>query len=138
MNISFNSYNNNVVSLFRESVLSSLTAQQKKILVVVSIAFGLLATISAYAIKRYCFKPLDFVDGDRPLTGEKILDLAKKKNFSLYVLVQIQKELPGNLTDIVERITLHGNRNPYINDNSLLEEVTQFFADLNIPCGVLE
>ncbi len=42
------------VSLFRESVLPSLTYQQKKILFIASIIFGFLST--CYVVRRCCFK----------------------------------------------------------------------------------
>lgn len=51
MNIYLKSVSNFAISLFKESVVPSLTTQQKKILTIASIAFAALAV--AYAIKRY-------------------------------------------------------------------------------------
>jgi hypothetical protein len=52
MNVNLNFFSNSALSFFRESVLPSLTARHKKILVVVSLAFGLLA--ACLAINRWC------------------------------------------------------------------------------------
>lgn len=54
MNINFNYFSNYAVSFLNDSVLPSLSAQQKKILVVVSLALGCLGV--ACAISRYYFK----------------------------------------------------------------------------------
>jgi len=54
MNITLNSFSNYAISFLKEEVLPTLTAQQKKILIISSIAFGFLA--ACYAISR-CFKP---------------------------------------------------------------------------------
>ena len=58
MNINLGSLSNYALSFFRESVQSTLTAQQKKILVIASLAFaGLAACLTAcYVRGRYCFK----------------------------------------------------------------------------------
>lgn len=54
MNINFCSFSGYAVSLMKESVLPSFTAQQKKILVIASIAFAILAAL--YAASRCCFE----------------------------------------------------------------------------------
>lgn len=53
MNINFHSFSNYAIS-FRDNIISSLNPQQKKILVIASVAFGILA--ACYAISRCCFK----------------------------------------------------------------------------------
>lgn len=52
MNINFNSFSCYAVSFLKESILPSFTAQQKKILVIASIAFGVLA--AWYVASRCC------------------------------------------------------------------------------------
>lgn len=54
MNINLNSFSNGVNLFFKESVLPSVTAQQKKILMIASIAFGFL--VACYLANRYFFK----------------------------------------------------------------------------------
>lgn len=54
MNINFQSIASQTVSLFKEHVLSSLTDQQKRILVIASLALSCLTLY--YAISRFCFK----------------------------------------------------------------------------------
>jgi hypothetical protein len=54
MNINLGYFSNHAVSFFKDKILSSLTSQQKKIVLIASIIFG---CISAYYIfKRCCFK----------------------------------------------------------------------------------
>ena len=53
MNICFNSLSNCSASFLKESILPSLTSLQKKIIVIASIAFGLLAAL--YLANRCCF-----------------------------------------------------------------------------------
>lgn len=53
MNIHPNSFSNYAVSFFKESVLPSLTAQHKKILLITSIVFGLAV---CYMVSCYYFK----------------------------------------------------------------------------------
>lgn len=69
MNI--NSFFNYSISFFKESIKPSLTAQQKKILMIVSVALGFLAAVCA--IKRYLipnkFSTEEQIDKD-PLNGQ--------------------------------------------------------------------
>src|SRR5690348_15605380 len=51
MRIYLHSFPSHVTSLLKESLLPALTAQQKKILIVASIAFGFLAAL--YVANRY-------------------------------------------------------------------------------------
>lgn len=51
MNIHFNSLSNYTTSFFKESLLPTLTNQQKKILIIASVAFGFLA--ACYAMYHY-------------------------------------------------------------------------------------
>src|SRR5215207_2863382 len=54
MNIHFNSWDHYVMSSIKENVLPTLTAQQKKISIVVSLALAFLA--ACYVASHYCFK----------------------------------------------------------------------------------
>ena len=51
MNIKLNVFSDYAVSLFKENVLPSLTSQQKKIILIASIALGLLAAAWYFASK---------------------------------------------------------------------------------------
>lgn len=53
MNICLNSFSSYSASFLKETILPSLTSQQKKIIVIASIAFGLLAAL--YVASRCCF-----------------------------------------------------------------------------------
>lgn len=77
----FNSLLHQTVSSFKEIVLPSLTDQQKKIMVIVSVAFAWLATV--YLVSHYFAKKISTSDSDIDATtaeeGEKkIFDLEKK------------------------------------------------------------
>lgn len=54
MNLNINYLSSNTLFYFKESILPSFTAQQKKIIVIASIAFALLA--AWYVASRCCFK----------------------------------------------------------------------------------
>lgn len=110
MNINFNFLFCHATSLFKESVLPFLTAQQKKILVVASIAFGLL---SAYYLFGCCcfnatvkssFPPedkdgiLDELDDVLGEEGKKIFN--NKPNEA--VSEEILKELKDEITNIFQ------------------------------------
>src|ERR1700730_5427672 len=56
------SFSNYVISLLKDNVLPSLTAQQKKILLIASVAFSCLA--SCYLIYRCCFRTKPLTDGN--------------------------------------------------------------------------
>src|ERR1700678_1386658 len=61
MNTNFNCIFRSIPSFFKESVLPSLTSQQKKILMIASAFFaGLL--VCCYALKSYCFKATKNLD----------------------------------------------------------------------------
>jgi hypothetical protein len=63
MNIYFNHFSNHFISHLNESVLPSLTSQQKRILIVASIAFGVLA--ACLIACRCCFKlQISFISDD--------------------------------------------------------------------------
>ena len=53
MHINFHSFSNQAISSLKENILPTLTAQQKKILVIASIALGFLAAL--YLAGRRCF-----------------------------------------------------------------------------------
>ena len=64
MNINFNSFPSYAVSLLRENVLPSLTAQHKKILVIASIAFVFMAACYAVVYHCRCFKFMNHDEGE--------------------------------------------------------------------------
>ena len=76
------SFSNYAVSLLKDQVLPSLTAQQKKILLVVSVAFSCLAAL--YVIYRCCFRATPLTNEDdqkhvllnNPLFPQDPVDLA--------------------------------------------------------------
>ena len=65
MNINMSSFSSYAVSLFKQSVLPSLTSQQKKIILIASLAFGLLAVWYA-ACRCRCFKATKIESEDKP------------------------------------------------------------------------
>lgn len=81
MNVNFNSLSSNALSFFKENVLSSLTDQQKKILIVASIAFSCLA--ACYLVRQWCL-----ISKVEPLDDVKIDDVKIAPNY-----------LPKSLTD---------------------------------------
>ena len=64
MNIHLNSISNYSATFLKERILSSLTSQQKKIIVIASIAFGLLAAL--YLAIRCCLKNKESADKNQP------------------------------------------------------------------------
>lgn len=67
MNISFNFISNHTISFLTEKTLSSLTALQKRILVIASFIFGCIA---AYYALRHCFKRSEIKPIDKSVTAK--------------------------------------------------------------------
>src|SRR6476661_9444881 len=53
MDIYFQAFSNYAVTAFKEIILPTLTAQQKKICLIAALALGFLA--ASYLVRRYCF-----------------------------------------------------------------------------------
>ena len=77
MNICFKSFSNQALSFMTENIQQSLSSQQRRILILSSLAFGLFA--AGYVLKHYFFQAKKASDLDPHTLGSKTPEHENKK-----------------------------------------------------------
>src|ERR1700722_13417037 len=78
------------VILFKDHILSSLNAREKKILLIASLVFSLLAT--CYIIHRICFKAKPLLDNEKDEKEEKSIEQDPHSHLTSQLLEDYDKE----------------------------------------------
>ena len=127
MNIQMNSLSNRALFFLRESILPSLTAQQKKILAVVSIAFACLAAY-CFLSRCCCFAPKS-EDDESPSPDNFVAQSEVDKSLSPDNLVKkATPQSPKLQNKISSFLSNFSEGNFYTNGKT-----TTFIAGIEIP-----